>query len=92
MNYRQFDLTCRYDARQNFYGKAKVRVYENGDEDLISYDTVVAEKRGNKIELKGWHSHTTGRHINEYIQQYGFNYMTKKEIESSDWLEIPKWE
>ena len=92
MEYREFDLSCKYDARANFYGKARVRVYENGDEDLISYNTVVAEKRGDEIELKGWYSQTTGRHINEYIQQYGFNPMTKKQIENSNKLKIPKWE
>ena len=87
MNYREFDLSCRFDARQNFYGKARVKVYDNGDEDLVSYNTVVAEKRNGNINVKGWYSMTTGRHINEYLQQSGFLPMTKKQIENG---ELPK--
>lgn len=86
MNYREFDLSCRFDARQNFYGKATVRVYDNGDEDLVSYNTVVAEKRNGKIKIKGWYSQTTGRHINEYLQQNGYLPMTKKQIENEEQL------
>lgn len=84
MNYREFDLSCRYDARQNFYGKARVKVYDNGDEDLVSYNTVVAEKRNGNIDVKGWYSQTTGRHINEYLQQSGYLKMTKKQIDNGE--------
>ena len=81
MNYRVYDLSCDFDARQNFYGKAKVKVYTNGDEDLISYNTVVATKRNNTIKINGWYSQTTGRHIREYMNQYGFNDITKKDMQ-----------
>ena len=40
-----YELSCRYDSRQSFYGKAKVETIKNSVEqvqDLYSYDTLVA--------------------------------------------------
>ena len=77
-------LDCRYDARQSFYGKAKVR--QEGDKlILISYITQVAyiEKLGggnfNVVVLGTW-SNTTTRHIKEFLKQNGFKAETSKQI------------
>lgn len=55
----------------------------------MSYSTIVAEvvdeavsttgKR--QLNVFGWYSQTTARHINEFAQQYGFDRMNKKAME-----------
>jgi hypothetical protein len=51
---------------------------------LVSYETEVAyyDHLKNKMAVKGWYSATTARHINKFLQFYGFNTCTKKELES----------
>ena len=51
----------------NSNNKARVFKDSNGDEFLISYDTIVLAKNGGKLYRKwdSW-SATTGRHIKEY--------------------------
>jgi hypothetical protein len=51
---------------------------------LVSYETEVAtyDHLKNKMTVKGWYSATTARHINKFLQFYGFNTCTKKELES----------
>ena len=51
----------------NSNNKARVLMDSNGDEFLISYDTAVLVKHGDKLYRlwNGW-SVTTGRHIKEY--------------------------
>ena len=86
---KQEELQCKTDSRDSFHGKA-ILIH---DEDCIkgervyisklkSYNTIVAEynHNTNKITIFGWYSSTTARHINEFLQYYGFDKMTKKEI------------
>jgi hypothetical protein len=74
-------LSVIYDSRKSFYGKANVQ--KNGNiTTLTSYSTVVAQKIGNTITVKGWYSTTTARHINEFLQQNGLDRMSKKEMQS----------
>ena len=73
-------LQVRFDARYSFYKKAKVIEFE-GDLYLQSYNTIVAKIANGKAEVYGWFSQTTARHINEFLQQNGFDKMTKKEME-----------
>ena len=53
----------------------------------MSYSTIVAEivdeivEGERKVKVFGWYSNTTARHINEFLQQNGFNKMSKKEME-----------
>lgn len=74
------------DSRKSFYGKAKVNQYvnDNGEiiSDLISYTTKVAtfNHSTNKMTVKGWYSATTARHINSFLDYYGFDTCTKKEL------------
>ena len=74
-------LQCIYDKRADFYKKAQIKEY-NGIRYLQSYDTIVAKIEDGKAIVNGWYSQTTGRHINEFLQQNGFEKMTKKEMES----------
>jgi len=50
--------------------------------DLISYGVRVAfynhEER--YISVLGWHSATTAKHINEFLEYFGFDKMTKKQM------------
>ena len=69
------ELTPQYDSRQSFYGKALVVEYP-GDPNrlhLLSYRTDVAiwNKRSKTLEVKGWYTATTNRHIREFARQLG---------------------
>ena len=75
-------LISKYDSAKSFYNKAIVEEDEKSIK-LYSYNTLVAEIRKdleNTLVLYGWFSVTTARHINEFIQQNGFNKMSKAEI------------
>ena len=84
-----FDLIPQYDRRKSFYGKAKVYSDDKGHLLLMSYSTIVAEITDSiasedgkpSVKVNGWYSQTTARHINEFLYQYGFKTMTKKEME-----------
>lgn len=84
-----YNLECRFDSRQSFYGKAKVDEYnliENNNnvvvKELYSYGTLVAQITNNKNKIKyhyfGKYSQTTTRHQKEFFKQQGLN---DKEIE-----------
>lgn len=53
------------DGRKSFYGKAKVKVEDNGAEILMSYNTPVMRRciNGKLERLWSGCSATTGRHI-----------------------------
>lgn len=75
-----YELSTRYDARQSFYGKARVEKQENGDLRLISYTTHVASIKNGKPEVYGTYSQTTLRHIKEFLAQNGFAANNSKQI------------
>jgi hypothetical protein len=77
-----FDLSP-IDGRKSFYGKAVV-IKQDGISKLKSYDTVVAEYNHatNEMDVKGWFSATTARHINAFLSFYGFDTCTKKEMQN----------
>ncbi len=85
-----YELQPQYDRRKSFYGKAKVYKDDKGHILLMSYATIVAEitdgtltpSGHDEVKVKGWYSSTTARHINEFLYQYGFKTMTKKEMEA----------
>lgn len=91
MNNMEFlhELQPQYDNAKSFYRKANVYRDGQGKILLMSYTTIVAEivdeaisptgKR--QINVFGWYSMTTARHINEFAQQYGFDRMNKKTME-----------
>lgn len=76
------ELKAINDSRKSFYGKANI-MDENGAKNLISYTTKVARIHPEGIaEVFGYYSPTTARHINEFLQQNGFQKLSKKEMES----------
>ena len=74
-----YDLSPRYDARQKFYGKARVDV-DDDKMTLISYNTKVAEIVKGKPKVFGYYSMTTFRHIREFLKQNGFKAESKAQI------------
>ena len=87
-----YELKPQYDNAKSFYRKANIYRNDKGSIFLMSYETIVAEivdeaisptgKR--QINVFGWYSMTTARHINEFAQQYGFNKMSKKEMKRGE--------
>lgn len=76
-----YELMARYDARQSFYGKAKVIVLKNGDQALRSYDTIVALIKDGQPIIRDLYSPTTTRHQKEFLKQNGFYVETRKDLE-----------
>lgn len=90
-----WELDCRYDSRQSFYGKAMVKVtYDINTQilTLYSYGTEVAkiERTGNTItcEYYGKYSQTTTRHQKEFFKQEGLSNYEIKELWKNGILEI----
>ena len=84
-----YELKPHFDSAKSFYHKANIYRNDKGSIFLMSYETIVAEIQdaiitdtGEKQAIVyGWYSVTTARHINEFLQQNGFNKMSKKEME-----------
>lgn len=63
-----------------------VNEYKNEDGDhysnLISYETRVASYNHNTNEMSvyGWYSATTARHINAFLEFYGFEKCNKQQM------------
>ena len=83
------ELSCQYDARASFYGKAQIiRESDIGLETLCSYGVPVVQKildgTVDSVKLSSsWDSsQTTLRHVKEYLKQIGhpFGDLTKAEI------------
>ncbi len=72
--YTVSELAAIYDNSQSFYHKALVKHdRKNGYIILQSYNTDVCmiDNFGKFRKLWDGYSHTTMRHINEFIEQYG---------------------
>lgn len=78
-----YELECRYDSRQSFYGKAQVKILKSGLE-LYSYNTLVAritnEPNKTTYENFGKFSQTTTRHQKEFFKQEGLSDAQIKEL------------
>lgn len=87
-----YELKPQYDGAKSFYRKANIYRNDKGSIFLMSYSTIVAEIKDATITdtgekqaiVYGWYSKTTARHINEFLQQNGFNKMSKKEMEEGE--------
>ena len=75
------ELQPIYDRRKSFYGKAKLYLLNNVVY-LVSYSTIVAKVYDNFVQVFGWYSQTTSRHINEFLRQFNFETLTKKQMDS----------
>ena len=71
------------NSRKSFGNKVKVILKDNIST-LISYNTEVASYNHleNKVYLNGYFSPTTMVHQNTFLAYYGFDKLTKQEIES----------
>lgn len=69
--------------RKSFYWKCKI-IDDWKFAKLQSYNTIVAEynHETNKINVFGWYSSTTARHINAFLSHFWFDTATKKEMEN----------
>ena len=68
---RVFDLPVMNGTRKSFYGKAKIIEYENGDVELLSYNTIVCRiHNGSFQRVWNGYSATTMRHINAFLTFY----------------------
>lgn len=88
-----FNLEPRFDNHKSFYGKARIETWGGWGQNvnLYSYDTLVSQIGYMDVDGTGeefvlllhpyWAcSVTTLRHVKEFMQQYGFGYMSKREI------------
>ena len=68
-------------CQKSFYGKAIMQRHD-GITDLISYRTKVASFNANtgKMTINGWYSATTSRHINAFLDYFGFDTLSKAEM------------
>jgi hypothetical protein len=89
-----YELSCRFDSRKSFYGKAQVQETKNKnveDLKLYSYNTLVARitKISNKITYHyfGKYSQTTTRHQKEFFKQHGLSDKEIKELFDKGMLE-----
>lgn len=73
-------LEAIYSSQKSFGDKATII---DGTK-LQSYSKIVAIKNTTErtIEIKGYYSGTTARHINEFLMQNGLDKLSKKEIEA----------
>lgn len=90
-----YDLECRFDTRQSFYGKAKINEIETKNEtklNLYSYDTLVAsitiKNNVKTYKYFGKYSQTTTRHQKEFFKQNGLNDKQIKELFEKDSLTL----
>lgn len=69
--------------RKSFNRKAIVEQEANISR-LRSFDTIVAvyDHQTNKITVNGYYSATTATHINAFLDFFGFDHCTKKELEN----------
>ena len=79
---KTYELNANYDARNSFYGKAKV-IEQDNKKTLISYNTEVATIENGIAKVNDTYSQTTLRHIKEFLLQNGFKADSKKEIEKN---------
>ena len=86
------DLSCRYDPRASFYGKAQVE-QDNKEIRLYSYGTLVAsiEKLDDcfRFHYLGKYSQTTTRHQKEFFKQARLSDNQIKELFKYGNLQIP---
>lgn len=96
-----YDLSCRYDTRQSFYGKATVEQKSEVQDgvlyteyNLYSYGTLVArittneETNKSTCEYMGKYSQTTTRHQKEFFKQFGLSDNEIKELFKNGTIEV----
>ena len=63
------------------YAQARVREWNCGDVDLVSYETTVILVRDGWLECTGVYSKTTMRHIGKFMREFNFgDYFTARDL------------
>ena len=76
------ELKPVYNNQKSFYGKALIKDTIKGME-LYSYNTLVAKLENGTIYVTHYDEYltqTTLKHIKEFIQQLGYEKMSKREL------------
>ena len=71
------------NRQKSFGGKAQIIIIMNGNTiQLRSFETIVAEynTKEDVINVFDWFSPTTAKHINSFLELYGFRNVSKKDI------------
>lgn len=76
-----YELQPIFEPVKSYYGKAHVRQsFGPFPEELISYQTKVAEIANGRLTVFGYFSQTTARHVKEFALQHGFPVYTGHEM------------
>lgn len=83
------------DSRKSFYWKCHVNNYETDWHnifDLVSYTTRVASYDATTKEMSvyWWHSMTTARHINAFLDHFGYDTVDKDTMQNRNKIELEK--
>ena len=67
---------------KSFGGKAQIIIMNGNTIQLRSFETIVAEynTKEDVINVFDWFSPTTAKHINSFLELYGFRNVSKKDI------------
>lgn len=79
------------DSHKSFYGKCKVvKTTVSGESvyQLISYNTIVAtyNKTTKEVNINGWYSVITQRHVNSFLSYFGLQEMNKNDYKKMNLL------
>lgn len=79
-NFKTFYISKKANHHVNEYTNSDGEHYS----DLISYTTRVASynHKTNEMSVYGSYSNTTAKHINDFLEFYGFERCSKKELEN----------
>lgn len=75
-----YDLAPEFDYHKSFHGKARVDAKDKKNQELYSYNTLVAEIVDGEPMVYNLQSATTLRHVKEFLRQNGFKAETVKQI------------
>ena len=69
------------NGQKSFGGKAQI-IMNDDNIQLRSFDTIVAEYNAKEdiVNVFDWFSMTTAKHINSFLELYGFRNVSKKDI------------
>ena len=70
------------NGQKSFGGKAQIIIMNGNIIQLRSFETIVAEynTKEDVINVFDWFSMTTAKHINSFLELFGFRNVSKKDI------------
>lgn len=83
-NLKKVDLEPVVGRQKSFYGKAKILIDSEGNTFLQSYDSIIAEVKGDKAKINTdvylWDSQTSLKHLKSFLCLLGFEIGTKQQL------------